>query len=318
MRVLYCGAWQPRHHSDIYIAAAMEQHGWTVERIPWDVLPVYRPTEPPDLLFLGKPKFAASTAIRNLQRQYRNMRTALWWGDVRAEIPPTLADVLRCCDLVLPVHTGLFDALKAAGAARLAFWPLSAPSFYNWHVRAVPTMEADVAFLGNRWTDHQGHDDRLAMLRAVDDRFDLAVWGRGWEAMRLKRPMGYAALEDACRAIRSAKVVLGIQHYGDVALSQSQRTWNTLASGRCLLNRYVPDLELLFHDGVDMVFWRTTDELVERCQHLLSHEAERSAIAAAGHQYFQQHHTYNHRIASLALYLEGRSEGTPWEWTSFQ
>jgi len=318
MHVLYCGTWSPRHHSDIYIAQAMERHGWTVERVSWDHLPNLRPKESPDLLFMGKPRFAAGAAVKRLRKQYRHMRTALWWGDVRSEIPTALADVLPQCDLVLPAHTGLFDALKAAGATQLAFWPLSAPSFYDWHVRPDPAMEASVAFVGNRWTAHQGHDDRLAMLKAVDEPFDLAVWGRGWEAMRLKRPMGYAALEDACRAIRSAKLILGIQHYGDVALSQSQRTWNTLACGRCLLNRYVPDLELLFHDGVDMVFWRTTDELVERCRHYLSHEADRSAIATAGRHYFQQHHTYDHRIASLAVYLDGRHEGTPWEWTSFQ
>ena len=67
MHVLYCGTWSPRHHSDIYIADAMERYGWTVERIPWDVLSVYRPAERPDLLFLGKPKYAASKDVRRLQ-----------------------------------------------------------------------------------------------------------------------------------------------------------------------------------------------------------------------------------------------------------
>lgn len=317
MRVLYVGSWSPRHHSDIYIAQAMERAGWSVERATWEALPVYRPLEKPDLLFMGKPKFPAGGAVRKLKAAFRKMQTALWYGDVRADVPPTLADVLPACDLVLPVHTGMFDALVAAGAARLAFWPLSAPEPYSINVPPRPEMAADVAFLGNRWTKHPGADERLAMLKAVNAKFDLAVYGNGWEGQGLARTPGPAILEDGAAAIRSAKLVLGIQHYGDVALSQSQRTWNVLACRGCLLNRYVPDLELLFADRADMVFWQTQEELLDLVEHYLSHEDQRHAIESTGYRYFMAHHTYDHRIKSLACYLDGRAEGTPWEWASF-
>ncbi len=316
MHVLYCGAWQPKHHSDLYIAQAMERYGWTVERATWANVARFQVSRRPDLLFLGKPPVEASKSIANLRRLHR-CQVAMWYGDVRHQVPPNVAALLPLTDLLLVPHTGMFDLLQAAGGQRIAFWPLSAPPHFNWHVPYSVDHESDVAFLGSYYPQHDGSAERLAMLKAVSSTYRTRVWGNGWTGLEVGEVCGPAMMGEAAKVIRSSKVMLGCQHYGDVALSQSQRTWNVLACGGFLMNRYVPDLEFLFHDRIDQVFWHTTDELVDLVRHYLSHETERKAIAAAGRHYFVHHHTYDHRIRSLACYLEGRSEGTPWEWTTF-
>jgi len=62
------------------------------------------------------------------------------------------------------------------------------------------------------------------------------------------------------------------------------------------LSEDIPDS---YVDGKEMVFYRTTDELVEKIRYYLAHEDERERIARAGYDRTMREHTYEKRFEEV-------------------
>ena len=67
----------------------------------------------------------------------------------------------------------------------------------------------------------------------------------------------------------------------------SNRCMRILGAGGFLLSQYDKDLEYSFKGGC--VFWKTTDELIEKTNYYISHDKEREEIAKRGHDLIQNY-----------------------------
>lgn len=81
------------------------------------------------------------------------------------------------------------------------------------------------------------------------------------------------------------------------------RLFETVGSGGfCLMNRF-PCNTGLDQIGLDGVHFATYDEsqedLMEKMSWWLAHDVEREKVAAAGHEHFLAHHTYEHRLNKI-------------------
>ena len=90
------------------------------------------------------------------------------------------------------------------------------------------------------------------------------------------------------------------------------RCFEIMAAGALCITNSVQDgsVERLgYQDREHLVLYRVPAEVPSLIDHYLSHEQERTAIAAAGVQQTLAHHTYTHRMAALLTHTTGR----PWE-----
>ena len=76
------------------------------------------------------------------------------------------------------------------------------------------------------------------------------------------------------------------------------RDFEVPMSGGFYLAEHSDELAVFFTPGVEIETWRTRAELLEKCRHYLTHDAERRAIAAAGRARALREHTWEHRFTA--------------------
>ena len=83
------------------------------------------------------------------------------------------------------------------------------------------------------------------------------------------------------------------------------RVWDILGAGGFCITNYQPELPLYFEDGVNIVWFKNTAELIEKIKYYLSHEEERRAIAKRGQELVTQYHDYSSRFDCMAEIVDG-------------
>ena len=131
----------------------------------------------------------------------------------------------------------------------------------------------DVGFCGSLIRDRQRWLARIARL-GLPVHTDIFV-------------LGNAMVE----AIASYRIGLN----KSIADDLNFRIFETLGCGTFLLTNEVDHLSTLFTPGVHLVTYSSPKDLVMKAKHYLSHTAERTAIATAGHAHAAQHHTFDVR-----------------------
>ena len=101
---------------------------------------------------------------------------------------------------------------------------------------------------------------------------------------------------------RAAKIAIGTNEYPDAYGFVSNRLFQSLAAGKCLLmHQHIPGLYELtgIKEGQHYVGYDSLDELVSKLKYYLEHDAERLRIANRGTRYVRQHHSFGARVSEL-------------------
>lgn len=83
------------------------------------------------------------------------------------------------------------------------------------------------------------------------------------------------------------------------ASASNMRLFEATGVGACLLTDWKANLSEMFAPETEVVTYRDADECVERVRYLLSHEAERRAIALAGQRRTLRDHTFKERALEI-------------------
>lgn len=127
------------------------------------------------------------------------------------------------------------------------------------------------------------------LMRAMPD-LSVRLWGNGWRraeppARDVAADGGVFGLEYA-KAIRAAKIALGLLHEGDPGAPSGDRTtartFEIPACGAFMLHERTAEAEALFSDGAECAFFDGPDDLVAKVRRWLADPAGRARIAAAG------------------------------------
>lgn len=78
-----------------------------------------------------------------------------------------------------------------------------------------------------------------------------------------------------------------------------QRAFDIMGSGGFLLTNYQNDFFDYFVPDEDFVFYDSRETLLDKIDYYLSHEDERRAVAAHGHDKLAAGHTYRHRVREM-------------------
>ena len=158
---------------------------------------------------------------------------------------------------------------------------------------------SEVAFIGR-----PGTGNRVKLLQAINQHFDLKTWGAQWQAFDLKclKPRIYP--KEYAKICYSAPIILGLDQVFELEGYFSNRTWITLGCGGFLLTNYNPGLENIFTKGEHLEWYHSPEECLELIDYYLKHEARRKQIAENGYRFAHTHRTYDKVMDEIISYIE--------------
>ena len=249
----------------------------------------------PDLVYFSK---ALHLRPETLSYASDLCPTVMWYLDSRKTIDRRILERAKRMRYFFTVSLEDAEEFRAEGV-RAFHLP---QGYYLPEVPGTLSQEestSEVAFIGN----NNGDEYRLKFLKFLGRRYELTVWGKGWDALR-----GYCRVpdrrvfgEDYRAVCKNTKIILGLHSFLGMrskAGTVSNRIWNTLACGGFLLYQEVRDFSLL-RDGEHLVFFSGIMDAKDKIEYYLLHEEERRRISSEGQREVLENHSYTSRVKEM-------------------
>jgi glycosyltransferase involved in cell wall biosynthesis len=225
-------------------------------------------------------------------------------------------------DLMISCAQFICDFYKTHGYQTL-FIPLGfETTLMNRILLREPLYE--VSFSGSVIVRNNFHNERLRMLSAVSDKINLSLWAASfpqhwqpWKKDQLRRlkngkyreffdvwklgkiNQGTKSGIEMYQLLADSKFTLN--HHIDVSgsVAGNSRLTEATGAGTCLVTDWKPNLHEFFKIDEEIISFKTPEEAIDKIKYLLNHEAERKAIAQAGHKRTMEEHTFEKRILDV-------------------
>lgn len=251
----------------------------------------------PDFIFLSK---CLALDLETVQRLVAATPNAMWYHDpqwYRDTARPDIAHIAAVARMAATFFVTGFDAEWRALGTDAKFLPAAGDAEIT-PVAPVAKYVSDTAFIGT------GYDPtRAALLLELATRFDVRVYGPGWEPWREPLKWNGRTVEGAefAQVCSSAAVTLGInpsRASGGVTYT-SDRTWMVILAGAFYLGQGTPGVTRFLRDGEHCAWYSDAADCIVKLEHYLSDTAARERIRADGERFVRANHTYDQRISNL-------------------
>ncbi len=164
-----------------------------------------------------------------------------------------------------------------------------------------------MSFVGTVSPDHR---QRIALLEAVAERYDLKLFGSPPQALPAASPLhrcfqGEVWGADMYQALRRSKITLN--SHIDMAGREAgnMRLFEATGVGAFLLTDFKDNLHTLFAPDREVAVWRSVDDCLAAIDRAIGDDDGRAAIARAGQARTMAQHTYRHRAAEILGFVDG-------------
>jgi hypothetical protein len=253
----------------------------------------------PDLI-LNQDVFHVDTS---LMRRIKSIANPIVVGQIGIE-PPRGED-WAVYDLIISQLPKTVTAFRALGIRsevnHLAFEP--------GVLDALPPAaepDVDVSFVGSVSPDHR---QRIALLEAVAQRYDLKLWGTLPHSLPASSPLhrcfqGEVWGADMYQTLRRSRITLN--SHIDLAGREAgnMRLFEATGAGAFLLTDFKDNLDTLFAPDQEVAAWRSIDDCLKAIEHYLNHDTDRTRISRAGQAKTLAMHTYRHRATEILGFVE--------------
>jgi spore maturation protein CgeB len=171
---------------------------------------------------------------------------------------------------------------------------------------AAPAPDVDVSFVGSISVDHR---QRIALLEAVAQRYELKLWGNRPPTLSASSPLqrcfqGEVWGADMYQVLRRSRITLN--SHIDMAGREAgnMRLFEATGVGAFLLTDYKDNLRTLFEPDREVAVWRSIDACLTTIGRALADNNGRAAIASAGQARTMAQHTYRHRASEILGFAE--------------
>lgn len=257
----------------------------------------------PDTIFLqlGSTEHFNAAQLAQFRDEYPSIRVSNYNGDVWPDVllAQPMIELLRHVDVQLVVNASVLPAYQALGV-RAAFWPFG----YETPLTPLPDTPAwDVVYMGNNYSPERAK--LYEVLRSLD--CSVGIYGVGWPESEGECNYDFTTGE---ALYMRAKLTVSDNHF-DAKGYLSNRPFQAMAAGCCVLQQYVPELQRWtgFMPGTHYVPFHELGDLPSAIAWYLENNLTRCKIASAGQAYVLAHHTFDRRVRELCELL-GISEGT--------
>jgi spore maturation protein CgeB len=170
----------------------------------------------------------------------------------------------------------------------------------------APSADIDVSFVGTVSADHR---QRIALLEAVAERYDLKLFGSRPQALPASSPLhrcyqGEVWGTEMYQVLRRSRITLN--SHIDMAGREAgnMRLFEATGVGAFLLTDYKDNLRTLFEPDREVAVWRSIDACLTTIGRALADNNGRAAIASAGQARTMAQHTYRHRASEILGFAE--------------
>ena len=252
----------------------------------------------PDFVLLSK---CHALTVETVASIIDGRDNAMWYHDAqwyRNTDRPDIAHIVRIGKLARTFFVSGFEKEWKALGLRAKFLPSCADAGMKTS-HPLKKFASDVAFIGT------GYDrSRANFLLSVASKFDLRVWGSGWEEWRQAlnwsgRPIEGKEFAAVCS---SAKIVLGVipaRYAIQSGNTTSDRTWMVIVAGGFYLGRGTPELKQMLLEDEHCSWYSDIDSCLAKIEHYLEKPAARERIRKEGRAFVLKHHTFDQRIQNL-------------------
>jgi hypothetical protein len=254
----------------------------------------------PDLV-LNQDTFHVDTS---LMRRIKGIGRPILIGQVG--IAPSRGEDWAVYDLMMSQLAATVNIFRGLGVRaevnHLAFEPAILDA-----LPPQPLTDIDVSFVGTVSPDHR---QRIALLEAVAERYDLKLFGNPPQALAAASPLhkcfqGEVWGADMYQALRRSKITLN--SHIDMAGREAgnMRLFEATGVGAFLLTDFKDNLHTLFAPDREVAVWRSIDDCLKAIDRALDDDAARNATARAGQARTMAQHTYRHRAAEILGFVDG-------------
>ncbi len=254
----------------------------------------------PDLI-LNQDAFHVDTA---LMRRIRGIGKPVLVGQVG--IAPSRGEDWTVYDLMLSQLSATVELFRRAGVRAEVNHLAFEPTVLN-ALPAKPAQDIDISFVGTVSPDHT---QRIALLEAVAQRHELALFGNPPRTLSASSPLhrcfrGEVWGADMYQALRRSKITLN--SHIDMAGREAgnMRLFEATGVGAFLLTDLKDNLHMLFAPEREVAAWRSIDECLAMIERHLVDDGARAAIAQAGQARTMAQHTYRHRAGEILGFADG-------------
>ncbi|HEX9384456.1 MAG TPA: glycosyltransferase [Gemmatimonadaceae bacterium] len=251
----------------------------------------------PDFVFLGKCHGLDLDTVATIISGKPN---SMWYHDpqwYKSTYRPEVAHIVAVGKLTQTFFVSGFDAEWRALGLPAKFLPSAA----DGEIKPVPPKKqyhSDVSFIGT------GYDpSRAQFLLKVAKKYDIKVWGKGWEKWR--KPLNWKGRpvegKDFAAVCSSSSISLGINpdRAKGGSTYTSDRTWMVIMAGGFYLGHGTPGLTQMLREGDHCAWYKDIDSCLTKIGYYLENSAARERIRREGQVFVREHHTFDQRIHNL-------------------
>lgn len=211
---------------------------------------------------------------------------------------------------VFDVHTTnaelSLQMYRDEGVMNTVYFPFGIDrGFVTQEVDEDPSMEADVICLGHA----NNRPDRNQTMTALNRRFDVKTYGRGWDVPGSEPVAGDKALQ----ALKMGRVHINFPLTRAGYINIKCGVFESVGAGAVIATGEFEEMARFFDYGEEIIGYTDDDDLSAKIEHLLSDPAEYERIRLNGFRRLVDNHLYEHRWMELFDTIRNAStESTPW------
>lgn len=172
------------------------------------------------------------------------------------------------------------------------------PGFFTYPYESYLTDRKTMAqlYMGSKISAME----RIRVMELLSERFSVDLYtASDTSALPHIHNRGLAkTLEEMPVIFHNSKINLNITSKS-IRSGLPLRIFDILGCGGFLLTNFQPELPEFFVPGEDLVYYENLDDLADKSDYFLRHEAERQEIAENGFKTIQKYHTYPIRLMQM-------------------
>ncbi len=210
-------------------------------------------------------------------------------------------------DLYACPRRAMMDDIQKAGCPNVAYVPFGYEPRIHYPEAPVNPAEiarftSDVVFIGNADADRKPVLLPLTQMTRLSIHLRGAFWRRDARFAPLARDFAYG--REYRLALTATRIALCLVRRANRD-GHVMRTFEIPACGAFMLAERTDEHLAFFREDHEVVYFASNEELCDKINYYLTHEAVRQRIAAAGHSRVTgEQHTYRRRLEQILAYVD--------------
>ncbi|ATG53763.1 hypothetical protein CFK41_02455 [Brachybacterium ginsengisoli] len=218
------------------------------------------------------------------------------------DVFPSIRDHQHVFDVHTTNATAAMPMYREAGMHNTVYFPFGIDrGFVTQEIPEDPAFEADVICLGHA----TNRPDRNEMMVALDRKFDVKTYGRGWEIPDSITVGG----QEMVQALKGGKIHVNFPLTRAGFINIKCGVFESAGQGRMVATGRFEEMEQFFTYGEEIIGYEDEEDLSRQIEYYLANPEEYERVAENGFRRIINDHLYEHRWMYLLDILRDLGDG---------